>query len=1010
MDPLHQHQQQQQQQRERNTGSSSDAFLVSPSIPPSSRSHAGVMSTQPQQQQRLASAASGFTSSSADFLVHPTNDDNPFTSSSSIFPSSAGPTSPAHFFAAATASSQLPSGSSNQGSGQYDQRRSLLPEADVQLDISPTFSDNFGDVGSLQSAAFRPPLAPASLNPPAASRVVSPLRRFAQAGGVDEPIDQSNELTMNSIQLEALRNMLTRSETPVPKTDRTGEVSNFTREGKGSAVPDHASTDLGIPVVRPMPRSPLSNSSSAGDVRTQSLQPGRDEGLRLRGSTSALSDLVTPKVAANGAARQPNTQTCSLCDRPLPRPIESQTVEIQGLKPRFLRELKRMYPLRVFHKLDRICVKDLHILLQKRIDKLLEEDQTELSRLQDDAMKNLGAYEQQEQNWQKQFETGWTIWEKAADLVAKFGGSWRFIFSLLGFLACWMLINGISGNLGGFAWDPYPFILLNLFLSTLAALQAPVIMMSQNRQAQIDRLQNDYVSKIVLRAEHQVRHVNAKLDHLLSHQWKRLLEIQQTQTDLLQLLQAESRQLTTHRSQLDVGKSTVASSIPLSPNAVPVRPGVGGLYPQSPNFIPMLPQPANRAGRQFQWSTETQPDDHMRMLLGHHFGSVKGEHDDTLIFAHWHTDGDNYFGLLENVRFEVRYPGVIKRVTYDIVLNDPTASLDDIFAGEGTITLRNDMDVPHMEMQGRILRLEIHSRDKSSAPVVFANGDLPSRYKSTFFLKRDDKITDFWKAPLSRVTLTYSPPHQTAVFHLRAGQRVSGSVRVDFFPSAGVEKAKLFMRKMSTSNWAVGGSGFPGDETPYPRYRKSNSRHRDQSRNALTQEDEVGKEILLAAIGRSSTVTSTTSDSSSGSDSSSNSRPRTDELPGNQDQKTSHIPDPLEHLRDVLGPRPLPSDRWRVVAHAVWPENSVPGWSTAAATVIGQATPVAPRIGPLSGPGDEVSVMLGTGAGGDVVLSEAVPVTVLLPVNPDDPMEGPATYVFVCDETRVAFHAMVEEQ
>lgn len=123
-----------------------------------------------------------------------------------------------------------------------------------------------------------------------------------------------------------------------------------------------------------------------------------------------------------------------------------------------------------------------------------------------------------------------TFGEKIADRIAAFGGSWTFIFLSVFILAGWILLNGKDRE----SFDPYPFILLNLVLSSIAALQAPVIMMSQNRQSQWDRrrAREDYL--VNLKAELEVRTLNEKLDSLMSHQWQQLMEIQKIQLDLLQ--------------------------------------------------------------------------------------------------------------------------------------------------------------------------------------------------------------------------------------------------------------------------------------------------------------------------------------------------------------------------------------------------------------------------------------------------------------------------------------------
>src|SRR2546425_9205595 len=121
--------------------------------------------------------------------------------------------------------------------------------------------------------------------------------------------------------------------------------------------------------------------------------------------------------------------------------------------------------------------------------------------------------------------------EWVADQVAEFGGSWEFIISFGVFLLLWIVLNAALLRQ---PFDPYPYILLNLILSGLAALQAPIIMMSQNRQEAKDRLRAEHDYRVNLKAELEIRHLIAKLDQLVSHQWQRLLEIQRLQLELLQ--------------------------------------------------------------------------------------------------------------------------------------------------------------------------------------------------------------------------------------------------------------------------------------------------------------------------------------------------------------------------------------------------------------------------------------------------------------------------------------------
>ena len=139
-------------------------------------------------------------------------------------------------------------------------------------------------------------------------------------------------------------------------------------------------------------------------------------------------------------------------------------------------------------------------------------------------------------------ETSYTFGQRLSDKIAVFGGSWTFIISFFCFLSAWMLLNIILQNR---AFDSYPFIFLNLILSCLAAIQAPIIMMSQNRQNEKDRLHasNDY--KTNLKAEVEIRMLHEKMDHLMNYQGQKLLEIQQIQTefmaDIVKTIQTENK-------------------------------------------------------------------------------------------------------------------------------------------------------------------------------------------------------------------------------------------------------------------------------------------------------------------------------------------------------------------------------------------------------------------------------------------------------------------------------------
>ena len=123
-----------------------------------------------------------------------------------------------------------------------------------------------------------------------------------------------------------------------------------------------------------------------------------------------------------------------------------------------------------------------------------------------------------------------SVGERVADMVARGAGSWTFILLFLSALGLWMAWNSVRGSA---ALDPFPFILLNLILSCVAALQAPVIMMSQNRQAARDRLHADLDYQVNVRAELEVAQLRTELEGLRGEQWAMLMSAQQTQLELL---------------------------------------------------------------------------------------------------------------------------------------------------------------------------------------------------------------------------------------------------------------------------------------------------------------------------------------------------------------------------------------------------------------------------------------------------------------------------------------------
>ncbi|AOS83067.1 hypothetical protein BIU88_02240 [Chlorobaculum limnaeum] len=178
-----------------------------------------------------------------------------------------------------------------------------------------------------------------------------------------------------------------------------------------------------------------------------------------------------------------------------------------------------------------ICMDDLQQYQHLYVQSLLEEEKGELTELDKEVIEGLRKHEILAANPDIDFDKNLTLGQRLADNIASFGGSWKFIIIFGLFIAAWMGIN--IAAIFAKPFDPYPFILLNLVLSTLAAIQAPVIMMSQNRQEERDRQRAIYDYKVNLKAELEIRQLHQKVDHLLSKQWERLVEIQEIQMELI---------------------------------------------------------------------------------------------------------------------------------------------------------------------------------------------------------------------------------------------------------------------------------------------------------------------------------------------------------------------------------------------------------------------------------------------------------------------------------------------
>lgn len=148
-----------------------------------------------------------------------------------------------------------------------------------------------------------------------------------------------------------------------------------------------------------------------------------------------------------------------------------------------------------------------------------------------------------------EFDAHPSFGQRAADRVAAFGGSWTFVGLFAGCVLVWVLLNSALVLRQGQAFDPYPYILLNLFLSMLAAIQAPVILMSQNRQAEKDRLSAGHDYEVNLKAELEIMLLHEKVDALRQTQWGELLQLQREQLALLATLTAGCPPLRTPQAE-----------------------------------------------------------------------------------------------------------------------------------------------------------------------------------------------------------------------------------------------------------------------------------------------------------------------------------------------------------------------------------------------------------------------------------------------------------------------------
>lgn len=234
-----------------------------------------------------------------------------------------------------------------------------------------------------------------------------------------------------------------------------------------------------------------------------------------------------PDNSSHPARRHRAPPVCAVCGLQKPR---MAMAPVDLVRPGITELVRAAHPNVTAE--DYICHDDLARYRAAYVGKMLSAERGELSKLEREVVESLARYDTVSADVETAYVERRTFGERLADAMAAFGGSWTFILIFMGMLFGWIAVNSIAMMAGAF--DPYPYILLNLVLSCLAALQAPVIMMSQKRQEAKDRMRSENDYRVNLKAELEIRHLNEKIDHLLTRQWDRLAEIQEIQIELMQ--------------------------------------------------------------------------------------------------------------------------------------------------------------------------------------------------------------------------------------------------------------------------------------------------------------------------------------------------------------------------------------------------------------------------------------------------------------------------------------------
>lgn len=254
-----------------------------------------------------------------------------------------------------------------------------------------------------------------------------------------------------------------------------------------------------------------------------------------------MMEIATPQLHGSPEGNGKKRGICAISGVETSR---KNLVPLETLRPSLAERILADFPQLTEHSL--ISKTELARYRTRYVEEILREEHGEYSELDREVVESIAKQDTIAANVEDDFDERRTLGERLSDGLASFGGSWAFLISFGCVIFVWMTINVLQGT---GAFDPYPFILLNLVLSCVAAIQAPIIMMSQKRQEQKDRLRSSNDYQVNLKAELEIRHLHEKIDHLITKQWQRLAEIQQVQLEMLQEAQRDqARQLAKAKS------------------------------------------------------------------------------------------------------------------------------------------------------------------------------------------------------------------------------------------------------------------------------------------------------------------------------------------------------------------------------------------------------------------------------------------------------------------------------